>query len=86
MNLLLQSAGSICTKQAVVLFTEKMQGKDYQLHAYVHDEVQFSCASENAEEFGQVFVDCIKRAGEILNVKCPLDGEYKVGKNWAETH
>lgn len=86
LNLLLQSAGSICTKQAVVLFTEKMQGKDYQLHAYVHDEVQFSCAPENAKEFGQVFVDCIKRAGEILNVKCPLDGEYKVGKNWAETH
>jgi len=86
LNLLLQSAGSICTKLAVNLFTERMKGKDYELHAYVHDEVQFSCDAGNAEEYGKLFVKCIADAGEILNVKCPLDGDYKIGKNWTETH
>ena len=85
-NLLLQSAGSICMKQALVHFTEDMQGEDYELHANVHDEVQFSCDPEKADEYGQRFVDAIVKAGQTFDLLCPLDGEYKVGNNWAETH
>lgn len=25
-------------------------------------------------------------AGEFFKFRCPLDGEYKIGSNWAETH
>ena len=28
----------------------------------------------------------LKEAGISLNLNCPLDGEYKVGNNWSETH
>jgi DNA polymerase I-like protein with 3'-5' exonuclease and polymerase domains len=56
------------------------------MHANVHDEVQFSCKPEHADELGQLFVDSIKNAGKVLKVRCPLDGEYKVGANWKETH
>jgi len=31
-------------------------------------------------------VRAIKLAGETLSLRCPLDGEYRVGNNWAETH
>jgi len=31
-------------------------------------------------------VESIKAAGIALDLKCPLDGEYKIGNNWAETH
>ena len=31
-------------------------------------------------------VECIKDAGLKLNLRCPLDGEYKIGDTWAETH
>jgi hypothetical protein len=31
-------------------------------------------------------VESIIEAGEFYNLRCPLDGEYKVGRNWSETH
>jgi DNA polymerase III epsilon subunit-like protein len=86
LNLLLQSAGAICMKQALVHFVEDMEGKEYLMHANVHDEVQFSCDPRRAHEYGQRFVNAIKKAGETFNLLCPLDGEYKIGTNWAETH
>ena len=85
-NLLLQAAGAAVMKQALVHFTEDMRGEDYEMHANVHDEVQFSCDPEKADEYGQRFVDAIKKAGKTFDLLCPLDGEYKVGANWAETH
>ena len=63
-----------------------MVSRIYEMHANVHDEVQFSCKPEHADELGQLFVDSIKNAGKVLKVRCPLDGEYKVGANWKETH
>ena len=41
---------------------------------------------ELAEQFGKTACIAIREAGNHLKMKCPLDGEYKVGKNWAETH
>jgi len=31
-------------------------------------------------------VNAIKQAGELFNLRCPLAGEYHVGKNWGEVH
>lgn len=88
LNLLLQSAGAVIMKQSLICFANIAEELDlpYELHANVHDEVQFSCDSEHSEQLGQAFVDAIVQAGEELNFKCKLDGEYKVGNNWAETH
>ena len=41
---------------------------------------------EHAEEVGRLGVEAIKKAGVILELKCPLDGEYQIGDNWSETH
>lgn len=85
LNLLLQSAGAVIMKQSVVEFL-KLAKHPYQLHANIHDEVQFSCDEEHADELGQAFVQALKNAGDTLKFKCPLDGEYSIGNNWAETH
>jgi DNA polymerase I-like protein with 3'-5' exonuclease and polymerase domains len=85
LNLLLQSAGAVIMKQALVEFV-RMATKPYKLHANVHDEVQFSCDKEHADELGRCFVEAIAKAGKVLNFRCPLDGEYNIGSNWAETH
>jgi DNA polymerase I-like protein with 3'-5' exonuclease and polymerase domains len=85
LNLLLQSAGAVIMKQALVNFVGKAK-KDYELHANVHDEVQFSCEAEEADTLGNEFVSAIRQAGDDLNFNCPLDGEYQVGNNWKETH
>ena len=85
LNFLLQSCGAIVMKQSLIEFA-LMAKHPYEMHANVHDEVQFSCLKEHAKELGQLFVSAIEKAGKTLDMKCPLDGDYKVGNNWAETH
>ena len=54
--------------------------------ANVHDDAQMTATPEVAEKLGQAFSDAIKQAGEVLNLRCPLDGEYMIGDSWADTH
>ena len=84
-NLLLQSAGAVVMKQALVEFVKSAK-LPYTMHANVHDEVQFSCDPKHANELGQSFCNALTKAGQVLNFNCRLDGEYKVGANWATTH
>ena len=53
---------------------------------WVHDEWQTEVEEDRAEELGKMQVQSIRDTGEYFNFNCPLDGEYKVGNNWAETH
>jgi len=39
-----------------------------------------------ADFVGQLAVDCIQTAGNYYNLRCPMDGEYKIGDNWSDTH
>ena len=85
-NLLCQSAAAVIMKQALVEFVARAENYEYEMHANVHDEVQFSCGHADAGTLGKMFVSSIKKAGEILNVRCPLDGAYIIGYNWSDTH
>lgn len=38
------------------------------------------------EQIGKMAVASIQEAGTFFNFRLPLDGEFKVGANWAETH
>ncbi|AFP33678.1 DNA polymerase [Pectobacterium phage POP72] len=35
---------------------------------------------------GQVIAEAMTWAGEYLKMRCKMEGEYKIGKSWAETH
>ena len=87
-NTLLQGAGAIVMKQAVVLLYKKLVKANiwHEFKANVHDEWQIECKEADAEKVGQLGVESIEEAGKILNMRCPLTGEYKVGNNWKETH
>lgn len=85
LNLLLQSAGAVVMKQALVHFHD-MAKAPYELHGNIHDEVQFSCDEADADALGRCFVNALAKAGKTLGFKCPLDGEYSIGNNWSETH
>jgi DNA polymerase-1 len=52
----------------------------------VHDEWQIEVEEARAEEAGKLGVLAIEKAGKVLNMRCPLGGEYKVGNSWKETH
>jgi DNA polymerase I len=88
LNSLLQGAGAIVMKKALVIFDSKIKENkwDIKLVANVHDEIQFECKPDIAEEAGKVCVQSIRDAGVAYNLRCPLDGEYKIGRNWRETH
>ena len=88
LNTLLQGAGAIVMKQALVLFDEQIRkkGLDAKFCANVHDEWQLEVAEKDAQIVGELGVDSIKKAGVVLGMRCPLDGEYKIGNNWKETH
>ena len=88
LNTLLQSAGAIVMKQALVLASDRLRQMQipYRLVAQVHDEFQVEVPAEYAEQVGMVFRNAIRRAGRELDLRCPLDGEFQVGHTWADTH
>ena len=88
LNTLLQGAGAIVMKQAVVLLSNRLKKEkiEHKFCANVHDEWQIETKEENADLVGQYGVQAIQEAGIVLEMNCPLDGEYKVGTTWKETH
>lgn len=86
LNTLLQGAGAIIMKQALVHLTDKLRNIPHRFVANVHDEWQIETPAYYADTVGRIGVRAIRIAGETLSLRCPLDGEYRVGNNWAETH
>ena len=88
LNTLLQSAGAIVMKEALVIFNKylKLYELEAEFVANVHDEWQLEATEEDAEMVGEIGVKAIIDAGKSLELRCPLDAEFKIGNNWKETH
>lgn len=92
LNTLFQGTGAIIMKAAVVFFHRALEAQglrhcvDYAQVHFAHDEIQSECRPEIAEIVGKAKVEAFKEAGRFLGLACPLDGEYKIGRTWAETH
>lgn len=92
LNALLQSDGAILMKKALCILDDDLQSKgftpgdEYEFVANVHDEWQIEARPEHAEEVGKTAKQAIVKAGEAFDYKCPLDGNYDIGRSWADTH
>lgn len=89
LNTLLQGSGAIVSKYWMILASRnlaKVFGNKVKQVAYVHDELQFSCPKEIADQAGKIITDSAIEAGVRLNIKMPINAEYKIGNNWSETH
>ena len=88
LNTLLQGAGAIVMKQALVIFNGKLRKLklNYKFVANVHDEWQLEVPWTFAEQVGRLGVESIEEAGKVLEMRCSLTGEFKFGNNWKETH
>jgi len=90
LNTLLQGAGAVVSKYWMIVANrnlEKRFGADKILQlAYVHDELQFSCPQEIAEEAGKIIVASATEAGTRLGINMRIDAAYQIGKSWADTH
>lgn len=95
LNTLLQGAGALVCKKWLVLLEEHLQAAglkhgwdgDYAFCAWSHDECQIACRTpEIASAVRKMAEDCVLKAGEYFDFRCPTAGESKVGKTWADTH
>lgn len=86
LNTLLQSMGAVIMKKALVNLVDSASHLDYNILGNIHDEWQLEARPEQADELGQLAVEAIRKTEHDFNLFCPMDGEYKIGDSWAETH
>lgn len=92
LSTLLQNAEATVMKRALVILEDLLAsaslhpGRDYEYVLNAHDELQIEVRPQHAEQVGQLAAEAIKKAGEYYRFKCPLAGNYKVGRTWADTH
>jgi DNA polymerase-1 len=88
LSVYLQGGETVIMRMANYLWytTAKKEKINFKQVVWVHDEWQTEVEESRAEDLGRLQVQSIRDTGEYYNLNCPLDGEFKVGKNWAETH
>jgi DNA polymerase I-like protein with 3'-5' exonuclease and polymerase domains len=93
LNVLLQSAGAILMKQVVVNIHNNIEqnlglpyGKGWEQLLMIHDEVQLTCYSEYTEAIREQAMMAFPQAQEFFDFRCLIEGDSRVGSNWAETH
>jgi len=88
LNTLIQGAGAVVCKLWLVNIMKRTNASklDVKLVASVHDEYQFEVVNKDVQSFGNITKYAMKDTEKQLQMRCPLDNEYKVGKTWAETH
>jgi hypothetical protein len=97
LNTLLQSAGAIIMKRALVELDTLLQAAglkhswqsaspDYEFVGNIHDEFQIQVKREHAELVASLCPKAMTLAGEYFGFRCRIDGEAKVGPDWSKTH
>ena len=55
---------------------------------WIHDEwvTELEGDVRLAQQVGQIQSRAITSVGDAFGLRCPMGGEYKVGKNWLDVH
>lgn len=88
LNTLLMSFEAVVMKHAQVRCDELLAARyeDWEFVLDIHDEWQIECRSEDSVGVGWLMRQAIMEMGTKFNLRCRLDAEFKIGKNWADTH
>lgn len=88
LNTLLQGSAGIIAKRWFVRICDVIRYRKYNAYPLlvVHDETQTEVVPEHLEGFTQDGLAAIGWAGRYYNMRLPLSGEAKYGRNWQETH
>lgn len=93
----LQNGEVIVMKEAGIMWNERLVEEEvpFWQSDLVHDEYQTETIDDlnTAVYIANVQAECIRKAGELLNLNCPMDGSFKtkkgdytIGRNWLITH
>ena len=86
LNYRIQPLEAVLMKQAMVFIDRRSNHLGQWKIADIHDEGQHETLPKDAEEFGKLTSRCLQDAGEELGFRVPMDGDFKIGKNWADCH
>ena len=88
LNMLLQSSAAVIAKRWMVITNEtiKQTGLCASQLAFIHDELQYECSPEHADDLSTSLVYSSLAAGEYYNLRIPIEAEAVIGQTWADTH
>jgi DNA polymerase-1 len=86
----LQNTEVVVMKTANLIWHDQLEaeGIPFKQVDFVHDEWQTECPRDRglAGYIGEVQAESIKLAGQRLKLNCPMAGNFRVGRNWYQTH
>lgn len=87
---LLQGDESRLMKQALIYVYQEIVRHGLSKHVFkvadIHDEWQWKVRNQYVDKFIEIAIPCFLKAGDTFGYHIPIEGDYKVGKTWAETH
>jgi len=88
LNYLLQSGAGVVAKRWLTINQNHIQelGLCASQLAFIHDELQFECHPDHAQDLSASLVLSSAEAGEYYKLRVPITAEAKIGANWAEVH
>jgi DNA polymerase-1 len=92
LNTVLQSAGALVMKLALVLAEDEyarlgwMDDGSVKFVLNIHDEFQIETLPERVDDVKQIAMRAIEQAGVYFGFRCPLAGSADSGETWADTH
>lgn len=92
LNTLLQSAGAVVMKKALVILDNDLQkdglipGQHYEFVGNIHDEAQAELLPSIRDKYAYHAKASLPKAGLALRMKCPLAAGVDFGSSWKHTH
>ena len=92
LNLLFQSAGSICMKYIMCTIDQKLIKEGIKSKVLkvldFHDEGQLEVVNDPLviDKVKRIVVESFSEVTELLKLNVPLEADISVGRNWSETH
>ena len=88
LNYLLQSGAGVVAKRWMTINQSHIKelGLCASQLAFIHDELQFECPPDQAQDLSASLVLSSAEAGEYYKLRVPITAEAKIGANWAEVH
>jgi len=86
LNYLLQSGAGVIAKRWMVIANELTRQFGAHQLAFIHDELQYECTPEAADDVRFALELSAVQAGEYYRLRVPIAADAKQGSNWSEVH
>ena len=86
LNYLLQGSAGVIAKRWLLIANQESKKYCCSQLAFIHDELQYECAPEHAEDLKCLLELSALLAGEHYDFRIPINAEGKIGKDWWEVH